>query len=163
MAWQFWIDRGGTFTDVVGRDPQGRLQVRKVLSVQPEQAGDPAVSAIRDLLGLPPGAAIPAGCIEELRLGTTVDTNALLEQAGDGVLLITNQAWLMCCASVISTGRSCSPCRSSGQLALSERWWRWRAGWMPGARRSPLCGLMASCASSWSIGEQPGCAAARSP
>ena len=91
MAWQFWVDRGGTFTDVVGRDPQGRLQVRKVLSVQPEQAGDPAVSAIRGLLGLPPGAAIPAGCIEELRLGTTVATNALLEQAGDGVLLITNQ------------------------------------------------------------------------
>ena len=91
MAWQFWIDRGGTFTDVVGRDPQGRLQVRKVLSVQPEQAGDPAVSAIRDLLGLPPGAEIPAGCLEELRLGTTVATNALLEQAGDGVLLITNQ------------------------------------------------------------------------
>ena len=91
MAWQFWVDRGGTFTDVVGRDPQGRLQVRKVLSVQPEQAGDPAVSAIRGLLGLPPGAAIPAGCLEELRLGTTVATNALLEQAGDGVLLITNQ------------------------------------------------------------------------
>ena len=91
MAWQFWVDRGGTFTDVVGRDPQGRLQVRKVLSVQPEQAGDPAVSAIRDLLGLPPGAEIPAGCLEELRLGTTVATNALLEQAGDGVLLITNQ------------------------------------------------------------------------
>ena len=91
MAWQFWVDRGGTFTDVVGRDPQGRLQVRKVLSVQPEQAGDPAVSAIRELLGLPPGAEIPAGCLEELRLGTTVATNALLEQAGDGVLLITNQ------------------------------------------------------------------------
>ena len=91
MAWQFWVDRGGTFTDVVGRDPQGQLQVRKVLSVQPEQAGDPAVSAIRGLFGLPPGAAIPAGCIEELRLGTTVATNALLEQAGDGVLLITNQ------------------------------------------------------------------------
>jgi 5-oxoprolinase (ATP-hydrolysing) len=62
-----------------------------VLSVQPEQAGDPAVSAIRELLGLPPGAEIPAGCLEELRLGTTVATNALLEQAGDGVLLITNQ------------------------------------------------------------------------
>ena len=91
MAWQFWVDRGGTFTDVVGRDPQGRLQVRKVLSVQPEQTGDPAVSAIRGLLDLPPGAAIPAGCIEELRLGTTVATNALLEQAGDGVLLITNE------------------------------------------------------------------------
>ena len=91
MAWQFWVDRGGTFTDVVGRDPQGRLQVRKVLSVQPEQAGDPAVRAIRGLLNLPPGAAIPAGCIEELRLGTTVATNALLEQAGDGVLLITNE------------------------------------------------------------------------
>ena len=73
--------------------PEGGLQVRKVLSVQPERAGDPAVTAIRELLDLAPGVPIPEGCIEEFRLGTTVATNALLEQAGDGVLLITNQGF----------------------------------------------------------------------
>ena len=91
MAWQFWVDRGGTFTDLVGRDPQGNLHVRKVLSVQPDRVGDPAVAAIRELLDLASHAAIADGCISELRLGTTVATNALLEQDGDGVLLITNQ------------------------------------------------------------------------
>ena len=91
MAWRFWVDRGGTFTDLVGRAPNGQLHVRKVLSVQPERDGDPAVAAIAALLDLAPGVPLPAGCIEELRLGTTVATNALLEQAGDRVLLITNQ------------------------------------------------------------------------
>ena len=91
MAWQFWVDRGGTFTDLVGRDPQGNLHVRKVLSVQPDRVGDPAVAAIRELLDLASHGAIADGCISELRLGTTVATNALLEQDGDGVLLITNQ------------------------------------------------------------------------
>ncbi|MEB3175991.1 MAG: hydantoinase B/oxoprolinase family protein [Synechococcus sp.] len=91
MGWQFWVDRGGTFTDLVGRDPSGQLHVRKVLSVQPELAGDPAVQAIRALLQLQPQQPIPSGRIAALRLGTTVATNALLEQAGDPVLLISNQ------------------------------------------------------------------------
>ena len=91
MGWQFWVDRGGTFTDLVGRDPSGQLHVRKVLSVQPELPGDPAVQAIRALLQLQAQQPIPSGSIAGLRLGTTVATNALLEEAGDPVLLITNQ------------------------------------------------------------------------
>ncbi|QEY32042.1 5-oxoprolinase [Synechococcus sp. RSCCF101] len=91
MAWQFWIDRGGTFTDLVGIAPDGAVVVRKVLSEQPEHRGDPAVRAIGEVLGLPEGAAIPAGCIDEVRLGTTVATNALLEAAGEPVLLVTNR------------------------------------------------------------------------
>ena len=89
--WQFWIDRGGTFTDLVARHPTGQLLVRKVLSVQPEVPGDPAVAAIRELMGLAPNQPIDSGLIEELRLGTTVATNALLEGAGEPVLLVTNR------------------------------------------------------------------------
>ncbi|MFM1799700.1 MAG: hypothetical protein RLZZ117_1978, partial [Cyanobacteriota bacterium] len=87
-GWRVWIDRGGTFTDVVARPPQGPLQVRKVLSVQPEREGDPAVRAIRELLDLAEGEAWPKGLLEEVRLGTTVATNALLEHASEPVLLL---------------------------------------------------------------------------
>ncbi|MFN9660369.1 MAG: hydantoinase B/oxoprolinase family protein [Cyanobacteriota bacterium] len=87
-GWRFWIDRGGTFTDVVACPPQGPLQVRKVLSVQPERAGDPAVRAMGDVLGLAVGQALPPGLVEEVRLGTTVATNALLEHASAPVLLL---------------------------------------------------------------------------
>ena len=91
-GWRFWIDRGGTFTDVVGRSPAGDLVVRKVLSVQPECPGDPAVRAIRQVLGLKSGLApVPAGLVEEVRLGTTVATNALLEGRGAGVVLLINR------------------------------------------------------------------------
>ncbi|MDG2216088.1 MAG: hydantoinase/oxoprolinase N-terminal domain-containing protein, partial [Synechococcus sp. cluster2_bin.235] len=89
--WQFWIDRGGTFTDLVGRAPTGELVVRKVLSESAIDRGDPAVCAIREVMGLPAAAQIPPGLIQEVRLGTTVATNALLEGAGEPVLLITNQ------------------------------------------------------------------------
>ena len=89
--WNFWIDRGGTFTDLVGRAPSGELVVRKVLSEQAIDRGDPAVRAIRELMGLPAAAQIPPGLIQEVRLGTTVATNALLEGAGEPVLLITNE------------------------------------------------------------------------
>ena len=89
--WQFWIDRGGTFTDLVARNPSGQLLVRKVLSEQPDVPGDPAVTAIRELMGLTLEQRIDPGLIEELRLGTTVATNALLEGAGEPVLLVTNR------------------------------------------------------------------------
>jgi len=89
--WHFWIDRGGTFTDLVGRAPSGELVIRKVLSQQSIDQGDPAVRTIRDVLGLPASAEIPSGLIQEVRLGTTVATNALLEGAGEPVLFITNQ------------------------------------------------------------------------
>ncbi len=87
--WQFSIDRGGTFTDVVACRPDGGLIVRKVLSVQPDREGDPAVEAIHALLEME-GPPSPSA-IEELRLGTTVATNALLESQGEPVLLLTNK------------------------------------------------------------------------
>ncbi|MEB3352797.1 MAG: hydantoinase B/oxoprolinase family protein, partial [Cyanobacteriota bacterium] len=90
-GWRFWIDRGGTFTDVVARSPDGDLQVRKVLSEQPGVSGDPAVRAIRELLGIDPHQPIPPGALEEVRLGTTVATNALLEHRGVPVLLLINR------------------------------------------------------------------------
>jgi 5-oxoprolinase (ATP-hydrolysing) len=89
-GWRFWIDRGGTFTDVVGCDPEGRLRVRKVLSEQPERPSDPAVRAIQELLGLGDGP-IPDGWVDEVRLGTTVATNALLEHHGAPVVLLINR------------------------------------------------------------------------
>ena len=90
-GWRFCIDRGGTFTDVIGQQPDGQLVVEKVLSVQPDRRGDPAVTAIQRLLGLPPDAPIPAGAVSEVRLGTTVATNALLERRGAPVLLLINR------------------------------------------------------------------------
>ncbi|MER8429868.1 hydantoinase B/oxoprolinase family protein [Mesorhizobium caraganae] len=89
--WDFWIDRGGTFTDVIGRDPDGGLHPRKLLSENPEAYPDAAIAGIRELLGLKSGAAIPSGLIGDIKMGTTVATNALLERKGDRVLLlITN-------------------------------------------------------------------------
>ncbi|MFN7228123.1 MAG: hydantoinase B/oxoprolinase family protein [Synechococcaceae cyanobacterium] len=90
-GWRFWIDRGGTFTDLVALDPAGGLQVRKVLSEQPGRAGDPAVAAIGAVLGLAAGEPIPAERVAEVRLGTTVVTNALLEGRGEPVLLLVNR------------------------------------------------------------------------
>jgi 5-oxoprolinase (ATP-hydrolysing) len=85
--WRFWIDRGGTFTDVVARAPDGTLRARKVLTVHPAY-GDSAVQGLREVLGLPDGAPIPGAEIDVVRLGTTVATNALLERAIEPVLLV---------------------------------------------------------------------------
>ena len=86
--WQFWIDRGGTFTDVVGRRPDGTLAVHKLLSENPGRYRDPAVAGIRQLLSVPDGQAIPAELIGAVRLGTTVATNALLERKGEPTVLV---------------------------------------------------------------------------
>ncbi len=86
--WQFWIDRGGTFTDIVARAPDGAIRTHKLLSENPEQYKDAAVQGIRDLLGLEAGAPIPAGSIDSVKMGTTVATNALLERKGDRTLLL---------------------------------------------------------------------------
>ncbi|TPL03462.1 MULTISPECIES: hydantoinase B/oxoprolinase family protein [unclassified Mesorhizobium] len=91
--WDFWIDRGGTFTDVIGRDPQGRLHPRKLLSENPEAYADAAIQGIRDLLGLKAGAAISADAIGDVKMGTTVATNALLERKGDRVLLLITKGF----------------------------------------------------------------------
>lgn len=92
-GWRFWIDRGGTFTDLVGRSPEGRLVVRKVLSVQPERPGDPAIRALKEVLQLDPQQPLPPGLVTEVRLGTTVATNALLERQLQPVLLLLNSGF----------------------------------------------------------------------
>jgi 5-oxoprolinase (ATP-hydrolysing) len=89
-GWQFWVDRGGTFTDIVARDPSGRLSTRKLLSENPGRYRDAAVAGIRACLGLPEGAAIPDGVVEAVKMGTTVATNALLERKGERVLMLVN-------------------------------------------------------------------------
>lgn len=87
--WEIWVDRGGTFTDIVARRPDGRLVSHKLLSENPERYDDAAVQGIRDLLALGPGAAIPPNTIKSVKMGTTVATNALLERKGDRTLLLT--------------------------------------------------------------------------
>ncbi len=87
--WDFWIDRGGTFTDIVARRPDGSLKAHKLLSENPENYRDAAVQGIRELLGLEPGAAIPPNTIAGVKMGTTVATNALLERKGERTLLVT--------------------------------------------------------------------------
>jgi len=91
--WQFWVDRGGTFTDVVGRAPDGALQTLKLLSENPEQYRDAAVEGIRRLLQLAPGAPITPAQVECVKMGTTVATNALLERKGDRTVLVTTRGF----------------------------------------------------------------------
>ncbi|MER8981821.1 hydantoinase B/oxoprolinase family protein [Mesorhizobium sp. M0870] len=91
--WDFWIDRGGTFTDIIGRDPEGGLHPRKLLSENPEAYNDAAIQGIRDLLGLSVGDTIPSGLIGDIKMGTTVATNALLERKGDRVLLLITKGF----------------------------------------------------------------------
>ena len=86
-GWQFWIDRGGTFTDIVARRPDGGLVARKLLSENPGRYDDAAIQGIRDLLGLAPGAALPTAAIDAVKMGTTIATNALLERKGEKVVL----------------------------------------------------------------------------
>jgi 5-oxoprolinase (ATP-hydrolysing) len=91
--WDFWIDRGGTFTDIVGRRPDGTLVAHKVLSENPEAYRDAAVQGIRELLGLSAGEPIPSGMIGAVKMGTTVATNALLERKGEQTLLVTTRGF----------------------------------------------------------------------
>ena len=86
--WQFWIDRGGTFTDVVARTPEGKILARKLLSEHPGAYRDAALEGIRQFLGVPTGAPIPSEHIASVKMGTTVATNALLERKGDATLLV---------------------------------------------------------------------------
>jgi 5-oxoprolinase (ATP-hydrolysing) len=92
-AWQFWIDRGGTFTDIVARDPEGRLSTHKLLSENPGRYRDAAIAGIKTVLGIPLAATIPAGLIECVKMGTTVATNALLERKGERTLLVVNRGF----------------------------------------------------------------------
>ncbi len=90
-GWQFWIDRGGTFTDVVARRPRGGLVTHKLLSDNPEHYRDAAIQGIREVLGLAPGE--PVRGVDTVRMGTTVATNALLERKGDRTLLVVNRGF----------------------------------------------------------------------
>ena len=91
--WQFWIDRGGTFTDVVGKRPDGSLVTHKLLSENPEQYRDAAVAGIRHLLGLQAHEPITSAQVECVKMGTTVATNALLERKGEPTLLVTTRGF----------------------------------------------------------------------
>ncbi|MBX3650990.1 MAG: hydantoinase B/oxoprolinase family protein [Burkholderiales bacterium] len=91
--WQFWIDRGGTFTDIVARRPDGSLVTRKLLSEDPARYRDAAIAGIRELLGVARDAAIPAAAIDVVRMGTTVATNALLERRGEPVALFITRGF----------------------------------------------------------------------
>ncbi len=92
-GWQFWVDRGGTFTDIVARRPDGTLTAHKLLSEAPERYRDAAVHGIRDILGLPPGAPIPPGVVDAVKMGTTVATNALLERQGEPTALVITRGF----------------------------------------------------------------------
>src|SRR5450631_1365997 len=91
--WQFWIDRGGTFTDIVARRPDGTLLTHKLLSENPQRYRDAALQGIRDLLGLAAGAQIPAAAIHTVKMGTTVATNALLERKGERTALVITKGF----------------------------------------------------------------------
>ena len=91
--WEFWIDRGGTFTDVVARQPDGSLVTAKLLSENPERYRDAAVAGIRQLLGFASGAPIPADAISAVKMGTTVATNALLERKGERTALFITRGF----------------------------------------------------------------------
>ena len=91
--WQFWVDRGGTFTDIVAKRPDGSLATYKLLSENAEQYKDAAVAGIRHLLGLQPGDAVTPAQVECVKMGTTVATNALLERKGEATLLVTTRGF----------------------------------------------------------------------
>src|SRR4051794_14730711 len=91
--WQFWIDRGGTFTDIVARHPDGQLSTHKLLSENPGRYKDAAIAGIKSVLGIPLDQPIPPGLIEAVKMGTTVATNALLERKGDRTLLLINRGF----------------------------------------------------------------------
>jgi 5-oxoprolinase (ATP-hydrolysing) len=92
MPWQFFVDRGGTFTDIVAISPQERVTIHKLLS-ESDRYSDAVVQGIRDIIGIPPNEPIPSDSIEVVKMGTTVATNALLERKGDRTLLITTKGF----------------------------------------------------------------------
>ena len=92
-GWKFWIDRGGTFTDIVAVSPEGKLSSHKLLSDNPRHYTDAALHGIRTLLGLEPETDIPGGYVDNIRMGTTLATNALLERRGVATGLIITRGF----------------------------------------------------------------------
>ena len=111
-GWQFWIDRGGTFTDIVGRAPDGELHTHKLLSENPEAYEDAALQGIRDLLGVGGSEPIPEAGIDAVKMGTTVATNALLERKGDRTLLVVTEGFRDQLRIAYQARRGCSTARS---------------------------------------------------
>lgn len=91
--WQFWVDRGGTFTDLIARTPDGRIKTAKLLSDNPHHYADAVLQGIRELMSAPPGTPLPSHHIDCVRMGTTVATNALLERKGARTLLVTTRGY----------------------------------------------------------------------
>ena len=115
-CWNFWIDRGGTFTDIVGRAPNGHLTTHKLLSDNPRRYSDAAVQGIRDLLELDADEAIPLDKIETVKMGTTVATNALLERQGEPTLLVTTEGF----ADILRIGYQTRPDLFALDIKLPE-------------------------------------------
>ena len=115
--WQFWIDRGGTFTDIVGRNPDGIVRTAKLLSENPGQYPDPAVEGVRRMLGLEPHEPISSGQIESVKMGTTVATNALLERKGVRMALLINRGF----ADVLRIGTQQRPRLFDLRIELPEQ------------------------------------------
>ncbi|MEX0297650.1 MAG: hydantoinase/oxoprolinase N-terminal domain-containing protein, partial [Kordiimonas sp.] len=91
--WQFWIDRGGTFTDIIARHPDGMLSSHKYLSENPERYKDAAVFAMREIMGVANGDDFPSDNVAAIKMGTTVATNALLERDGEATLLLVSKGF----------------------------------------------------------------------
>ena len=113
-TWQFWIDRGGTFTDIVARHPDGTLSTHKLLSENPERYKDAAIAGIKSVLGVPLDQPIAPGLIEAVKMGTTVATNALLERKGDRTLLLVNKGF----ADALRIGNQARPRLFDLQITL---------------------------------------------
>ena len=92
-GWQFWVDRGGTFTDLVARTPGGQLLTHKLLSENPEAYEDAALQGMRDLLNVTKDGSLPVNAIDAVKMGTTVATNALLERKGDATLVVVTKGF----------------------------------------------------------------------
>src|ERR1700739_3566260 len=115
-CWQFWIDRGGTFTDVVARAPDGRVVFSTFVSDNPEHYPDATVEGIRRMLDLKPGDPIPFAKIASVKLGTTVATNALLERKGERTVLVITRGL----ADVLKIGTQQRPGLFDLKIVLPE-------------------------------------------
>ncbi|MBC7781356.1 MAG: hydantoinase B/oxoprolinase family protein [Proteobacteria bacterium] len=118
--WDFWVDRGGTFTDIVARRPDGSLVTHKLLSDNPERYPDAALAGIRALLGVPAGAAVPSARIGAVKMGTTVATNALLERKGERTCLFITRGF----RDALRIGYQNRPCLFERHIVLPELLYR---------------------------------------
>ena len=116
QRWQFWIDRGGTFTDIVARDPDGSVTTHKLLSENPGRYADAALQGIRDVLGIEAATPLPVADIASVKMGTTVATNALLEREGEPTLFVTTEGF----ADVLRIGYQSRPKLFALRIDLPE-------------------------------------------